>query len=69
MAAVAALPLRRGRGDGEAEALRRAQAALAERFRALREAGDAELLELLRRWKAGEVRGVGEAVLRVLVRE
>jgi LAO/AO transport system ATPase len=66
--AIAALPLRRARGGSEEEALRRAQGALAERFGALRRAEDAGLLDLLRRWRNGQLSGaaVGEAVLQVL---
>ncbi len=52
---IAGLPLRRRAADAERDLLRLAQEALAARFAAGREAGDAGVARLVERWRRGEL--------------
>jgi LAO/AO transport system kinase len=66
--AITARPLRRGQVENSTDLLRLAQETLASRFASARAEGDAELQDLLVRWRSGDVdsaRAIG-ALLRLL---
>jgi LAO/AO transport system ATPase len=60
-AAIAALPLRRGKKSTDGELLQLAQATLAARFAAARRDGDGAVISLLERWRRGEIDGATAA--------
>jgi hypothetical protein len=53
--AITGLPLRRANGAQDDDLLQLAQATLATRFTAARQAGDGEMARLLDRWHGGEI--------------